>query len=169
MVNSIHFNGIITFRQTFGTPLQDALRRDTTINALFYNVHTRRVEDFTGKVIPPFRNVPYSQLTTLRQGLEDLRNGTIRTPLPPRETFLDDPLRVLRCIRFACRYGFDMVPEVEEAAKDPVIQVLRPHLLLAHLADYPQEALVSKVARERAGEELSKMLKGDRYIARFTP
>lgn len=62
-----------------------------------------------------------------------------------------------------------MVSEVEEAAKDPVIQVLRPYLVLAHLADYPQEALVSKVARERAGEELSKMLKGDRYIARFTP
>ncbi|KAH0590244.1 tRNA nucleotidyltransferase, mitochondrial [Termitomyces sp. J132] len=111
---------------TFGTPLQDALRRDTTINALFYNVHTREVEDHTGK------------------GLEDLRNGVIRTPLPPRETFLDDPLRVLRCVRFASRFGFDIVPEIAEAAKDPVIQ----------------HALVTKVARERAGEELSKMMKG---------
>ncbi|KAF9458754.1 hypothetical protein BDZ94DRAFT_1269959 [Collybia nuda] len=111
---------------TFGTPLQDALRRDTTINALFYNIHTHSVEDFTGK------------------GLEDLRNGIIRTPLPPRETFLDDPLRILRCIRFASRYGFKIVLEAEEAAKDPVIQ----------------NALMSKVARERAGEELSKMLKG---------
>ncbi|KAG6866248.1 hypothetical protein C0991_006835 [Blastosporella zonata] len=111
---------------TFGTPVQDALRRDTTINALFYNVHTREVEDYTGK------------------GLEDLRNGVIRTPLPPRETFLDDPLRVLRCVRFASRYGFDIVPEIAEAANDPVIQ----------------HALVTKVARERVGEELSKMMKG---------
>lgn len=37
-------------RKVFGTPLQDALRRDITINALFYNVHTREVEDHTGKV-----------------------------------------------------------------------------------------------------------------------
>ena len=58
------------------------------------------------------------------QGLEDLRNGIIRTPLPPKETFLDDPLRVLRCIRFASRFGFDIIPEVQEAAKDPAIQVL---------------------------------------------
>jgi hypothetical protein len=36
--------------KTFGTPLQDALRRDITINALFYNVHTRKVEDHTGQV-----------------------------------------------------------------------------------------------------------------------
>lgn len=46
----IEGNNDIIFRETFGTPLQDALRRDTTINALFYNVHTRSVEDHTGKV-----------------------------------------------------------------------------------------------------------------------
>ncbi|KAG6896741.1 hypothetical protein C0992_006403 [Termitomyces sp. T32_za158] len=118
-------NSRIPSQVIFGTPLQDALRRDTTINALFYNVHTREVEDHTGK------------------GLKDLRNGVIRTPLPPRETFLDDPLRVLRCVRFASRFGFDIVPEISEAAKDPDIQV---YLLV--------------VARERVGEELSKMMKG---------
>lgn len=111
---------------SFGTPLQDALRRDLTINALFYNVHSREIEDFTG------------------QGLKDLRSGIIRTPLPPRETFLDDPLRVLRCIRFASRLGFEIVPEIDEAARDPIVQ----------------KALVAKVARERVGDELSKMLKG---------
>jgi tRNA nucleotidyltransferase (CCA-adding enzyme) len=41
----------LRFLQTFGTPLEDALRRDTTINSLFYNVHTRSVEDHTGKVV----------------------------------------------------------------------------------------------------------------------
>ncbi|KAF8061010.1 hypothetical protein FPV67DRAFT_1423258 [Lyophyllum atratum] len=111
---------------TFGTPVQDALRRDTTVNALFYNVHTREVEDHTGK------------------GLDDLREGIIRTPLPPRVTFLDDPLRILRCIRFASRYGFDTVTELRQAAKEPDIQ----------------QALVMKVARERVGEELSKIMKG---------
>ncbi|KAG7090796.1 hypothetical protein E1B28_009880 [Marasmius oreades] len=110
----------------FGTPEQDALRRDITINALFYNCHTRSVEDWTKK------------------SLDDLRNGIVRTPLSPKETFIDDPLRVLRCIRFASRFGFDIVPEIEKAVRDPGIK----------------EALVSKVARERAGEELSKMVKG---------
>ncbi|KAK0466375.1 uncharacterized protein EV420DRAFT_1261865 [Desarmillaria tabescens] len=110
----------------FGTPLQDALRRDITINALFYNVHSRSVEDFTGR------------------GLDDLRQGTIRTPLPPQETFLDDPLRALRCIRFASRFGFETVPEVGECLKKTQIH----------------NALVSKVSRERVGEEVSKMMKG---------
>ncbi|PBK76666.1 hypothetical protein ARMSODRAFT_1078769 [Armillaria solidipes] len=110
----------------FGTPLQDALRRDITINALFYNVHSRSVEDFTGR------------------GLDDLRQGTIRTPLPPQETFLDDPLRALRCIRFASRFGFETVPEVGECLKKTEIH----------------DALVSKVSRERVGEEVSKMMKG---------
>ena len=54
-----------------GTPLQDAERRDFTINALFYNLQTWEVEDFT------------------RQGLTDLRDGVIRTPLEPKVTFLD--------------------------------------------------------------------------------
>ena len=48
-----------------GTPEEDALRRDLTINALFYNIHTKKVEDLTGK------------------GLNDLRDGIARTPLEP--------------------------------------------------------------------------------------
>ncbi|KAG4039309.1 hypothetical protein PC123_g25136, partial [Phytophthora cactorum] len=60
----------------FATPEDDASRRDLTINALFYNLHTRQVEDFTGK------------------GVEDLKAGVIRTPREPVQTFLDDPLRV---------------------------------------------------------------------------
>ncbi|KAG5522032.1 hypothetical protein RHGRI_034293 [Rhododendron griersonianum] len=65
----------------FGTPEEDAYRRDLTINSLFYNINTS-VEDFTARDIA------------------DLISGRIVTPLPPKETFLDDPLRVLRAIRF---------------------------------------------------------------------
>ncbi|KIJ68763.1 hypothetical protein HYDPIDRAFT_82132 [Hydnomerulius pinastri MD-312] len=110
----------------FGTPLEDALRRDITINSLFYNIHTRSVEDHTEK------------------GLDDLRNGIIRTPLPPLQTFRDDPLRVIRCVRFASRFGFEMTPELQDAARDQGIQ----------------EALILKISRERIGEELDKMMKG---------
>ncbi|KAH8834931.1 hypothetical protein DL96DRAFT_1665961 [Flagelloscypha sp. PMI_526] len=111
---------------TFGTPLEDALRRDMTINSMFYNIHTREVEDQTGK------------------GLQDLRDGVIRTPLPPRQTFLDDPLRIVRCFRFASRYGFQLVPELSDSIKEHDIQ----------------DALIHKVTRERVGEEYFKMLKG---------
>lgn len=57
------------------------------------------------------------------QGLDDLRNGIIRTPLPPLQTFRDDPLRVIRCVRFASRFGFAMAPELQDAARDQSIQV----------------------------------------------
>ncbi|KAH7929375.1 hypothetical protein BV22DRAFT_1002853 [Leucogyrophana mollusca] len=119
-------NSRIPTEVKFGTPLQDAMRRDITINSLFYNVHSRTVEDQTGK------------------GLDDLRSGTIRTPLAPLETFRDDPLRVIRCIRFASRFGFEMDLELQNAARDPIIQ----------------EALSLKISRERVGEELDKMMKG---------
>ena len=84
----------------FGTPLQDALRRDLTINALFYNVNSGAVEDFTGL------------------GLQDLAKGRICTPLAPLTTLQDDPLRALRAIRFACRLGFDVSEELAAAARD---------------------------------------------------
>lgn len=92
-------------RQKLGTPEEDALRRDLTINALFYNVATESVEDYT------------------QRGLADLQARIARTPLAPRQTFLDDPLRVLRTIRFAGRFGLKVEEGVAEAARDTEIQV----------------------------------------------
>jgi tRNA nucleotidyltransferase (CCA-adding enzyme) len=76
----------VPLKAELGTPKEDAERRDLTINSMFYNINTQEIEDFTGK------------------GLDDLKNGTIRTPLEPFQTFIDDPLRVLRTIRFANRF-----------------------------------------------------------------
>jgi hypothetical protein len=73
-----------------GTALEDAMRRDLTINALFYNINRRTVEDFTGK------------------GMADIKAGIVRTPLLANQTMIDDPLRALRTIRFACRLGFQL-------------------------------------------------------------
>jgi tRNA nucleotidyltransferase/poly(A) polymerase len=89
----------------FGTAEQDALRRDFTINALFYNLNEGTVEDFSGR------------------GLQDLRSGLIRTPLPPKETFLDDPLRVLRAVRFASRFGFELEAGLLDAASDDEVRL----------------------------------------------
>jgi tRNA nucleotidyltransferase (CCA-adding enzyme) len=68
------------------------------------------------------------------QGLNDLREGIIRTPLPPKETFLDDPLRVLRCVRFASRFGFSIVPEVKDAARDRTVQASGKYLFIEALS-----------------------------------
>ncbi|KAF4663417.1 CCA tRNA nucleotidyltransferase, mitochondrial [Perkinsus olseni] len=107
-----------------GTPQEDASRRDFTINALFYNLRTASVEDFTGK------------------GLDDLRAGIIRTPLEPTITFQDDPLRILRAVRFSTRLGFRLDDGIVKAASDPNIYGL----------------LLTKVSRERWGVEVHKML-----------
>lgn len=80
-----------------GTPLEDAERRDLTINALFYRLDTGAVEDFTGK------------------GLADLEGKIIRTPISPSITFSDDPLRILRTLRFAAKYNFTIAPEIIDA------------------------------------------------------
>lgn len=109
---------------SFGTPLQDALRRDATLNALFYNINNSNIEDFTG------------------QGLMDLYNGILRTPLPPRKTFLDDPLRILRLIRFAARFNFKIEDNVLLEMMDPKIN----------------ESFHHKISRERIGNELYKIV-----------
>jgi len=92
-----------------GTPKDDAYRRDLTINSLFYNINDSKVEDFT------------------ESGLKDLKNKIVRTPLEPLQTFLDDPLRVLRTIRFANRFEFTIVPEILTAAKDTRVRVSKPN------------------------------------------
>ena len=81
---------------TFGTAEEDAFRRDFTINALFYDIATFSVIDYVG-------------------GLEDLRNGVIRSIGDPRERFVEDPVRMLRAVAFAERLDFRLDPPVLEA------------------------------------------------------
>ncbi|KAI5181334.1 hypothetical protein NEOKW01_1528 [Nematocida sp. AWRm80] len=112
-----------------GTPLEDALRRDLTINSLFYNICTREIEDLTGK------------------GIEDINNKIIRTPLNPRETFLDDPLRILRVFRFASRLGFSVTSDILEVLKEDLIV----------------QRLEKIVSRERIGQEIKKTFACSKY------
>ena len=110
----------------FGSPEEDAMRRDATINALFYNLHAEKVEDFTGC------------------GLKDMHDKMIRTPLAPAMTFKDDPLRVLRLIRFAARLNYSIDNETAWAMSNEEIR----------------EAFKYKISRERVGIEIGKMVSG---------
>jgi tRNA nucleotidyltransferase (CCA-adding enzyme) len=112
----------------FGTAEEDAMRRDATVNAMFYNLHTCQVEDFT------------------QQGFNDMAAKIMRTPMEPTQTFKDDPLRILRLIRFASRLDYVIESETAKAMGDPEIQ----------------DVLKIKISRERVGIELEKMLKGPR-------
>jgi tRNA nucleotidyltransferase (CCA-adding enzyme) len=110
-----------------GTPLEDAYRRDFTMNTLYYNLQTHHIEDWT------------------RRGLRDLlETKVVHTPLDAHQTFHDDPLRVLRAIRFSVRFDMRLAEEVQTAARNPQIH----------------DELHRKVSRERVGNELEGMLSG---------
>ena len=110
----------------FGTAEEDALRRDATVNALYYNLDKQQVEDFT------------------TSGLEDMAAGIIRTPLDPHQTFMDDPLRVLRLIRFSAQFGYTIEDRVRRSMSDDLVHT----------------ALNQKISRERVGIEVTKMMNG---------
>lgn len=77
----------------------DVKRRDLTINALFYDIDTHEVVDLVG-------------------GIEDLKNGIVRTVGSPEERFNEDRLRILRAIRFAGRFGSGLDPQVDAALRN---------------------------------------------------
>ncbi|HEY0156335.1 MAG TPA: polynucleotide adenylyltransferase PcnB [Thermoanaerobaculia bacterium] len=83
---------LITDDNTFGSPLQDAKRRDFTINALFYNIADFSVIDYIG-------------------GLDDLTEGRVRVIGNPDLRFREDPVRMMRAIEFASRLGFEIEAE----------------------------------------------------------
>ena len=88
---------------TFASIEEDCVRRDLTMNALYMNVNSREILDLTGK------------------GLDDIKAGICRvTNENPDVVFSDDPLRILRVMRFACRYNFDIEENTFESMKKNV-------------------------------------------------
>ncbi|KAL3641415.1 hypothetical protein CASFOL_016383 [Castilleja foliolosa] len=120
--------------QKFGKAKEDAKRRDLTINSLFYNINTSKVEDKT------------------QRGIADLKAGKIVTPLPPKDTFVDDPLRVLRAIRFGARFGFVLDEKLKMAATDNDVR----------------NALAAKISKERIGHEIDLMISGNDPVVAMT-
>lgn len=91
--------GMVMRDNIFGTPEEDAMRRDFTINALFYNIADFSIIDYAG-------------------GLTDLDNKLIRVIGDPDKRFAEDPVRMIRAARFAGTLGFD----IEEVAFKSICQ-----------------------------------------------
>ncbi|MBO0708904.1 MAG: HD domain-containing protein, partial [Candidatus Dormibacteraeota bacterium] len=94
---------------------EDLARRDFTVNALYC--------DLEGGVRDPFH------------GLDDLDARVLRTPLDPATTFRDDPLRMLRGVRFAAALGFDLAPEATRAMEALAGRVRPPVVSVERVAD----------------------------------
>ena len=128
---------------TFGTPEQDAFRRDFTVNALFYDIGTFSIIDYTG-------------------GLEDLRARVIRSIGNPAERFQEDPVRMFRAVTMAARLDFSIDSPIEEA-----IAAHRSDIARAAPARLMEEFY--KLLRTGAGERAVRMLAERRLLEPIAP
>jgi len=120
---------------TFGTPEEDAFRRDFTLNALFYDIATFSIIDYVG-------------------GLEDLRAKVVRCIGDPVVRFREDPVRMQRAVSFAARLGFAIDPPILDA-----IATERHRIALAAPARLAEEyyKILRSGAAERTFRELHRL------------
>jgi poly(A) polymerase len=104
-----------------GELIDDVMRRDLTINSLMKNISNDEIIDLTGN------------------GISDIKNGIIRTPNDSDITFKDDPLRMLRAIRFTVKYGFDISKELLQSIQK-------------------NAELINTISNERIKDELNKII-----------
>jgi poly(A) polymerase len=114
---------------TFGTPEEDARRRDFSVNGLFYDPEAEEVLDYVG-------------------GLDDLRDRVLRTIGDPNIRFREDPVRIVRAIKFAARLGLTIDPATYEA-------------MARHRAQ------LARSAAPRVAEEIARLLLGGSALESF--
>jgi len=152
---------------SFGTPEEDAFRRDFTVNALFYDISTFSIIDYTG-------------------GLADLRQGVIRCIGDPDDRFLEDPVRMLRAVVLAARLQFSIdepvldaisthAHEIARSAPARLVEEFYKILRSGHAADAFTQLRATGLLREMAAEMTSGSTEPlwrsiaaiDRYRAKF--
>ena len=132
----------------FAPIMEDASRRDLTINALYYNISKKKVEDLMGC------------------GVQDIRNGVLRVPMEMvseqmvDQTFIDDPLRILRVVRFHTKLGFKISEKTFNAMKRNVdrLSIITVERINTELC----KILMSKNARQ--GIELINEIGAMKYV-----
>jgi poly(A) polymerase len=128
---------------TFGTPEEDAFRRDFTINALFYDIGTYSIIDYVN-------------------GLSDLHEGLIRSIGDPEIRFLEDPVRMLRAVVLSARLDFRIDPPIVEAIDTHRHEIGRsapPRLLEEYF----------KILRSGSAERSLRKLKETKLLRAITP
>src|SRR5438876_3698853 len=128
---------------TFGTPEEDAFRRDFTVNALFYDIATFSVIDYVG-------------------GLEDLSDRLIRTIGDPAVRLREDPVRMLRAVALAARLGFTIDRDTLEA-----IRFLRGRIVKSSPARILDE--LYKILRQGASRQTFQLLHDAGLLAYLLP
>ncbi len=121
--------GMILRDNLYGTLEEDAWRRDFTINALYYNIADFSVVDYTG-------------------GVEDLERGDIRMIGDPEQRYHEDPVRMLRAIRFAVKLGF----RIEKSTEQPIQKL---------------GTLLEQIPQARLYEEFLKMFQSGQALETF--
>jgi len=128
---------------TFGTPEEDAFRRDFTVNALFYDIADFSIIDFTG-------------------GLRDLEARVIKSIGDPLERFQEDPVRMIRAVSMASRLDFDIDPPIDAA-----IAAHRSELARSAPARLVEE--IYKLLRAGSSQKAFRMLAERRLLEPIAP
>lgn len=115
---------------------EDVFRRDFTINTLLENLHTGERLDLTG------------------MAMADLRAKIIRTPLDPAITFYDDPLRMLRAVRFAARFDFEIEPKTREGIMKDAYRLRPPAISYERIRDEFVKIVMLPGAKARRGLQM---------------
>ena len=131
-----------------GSLKDDVFRRDFTINTLLENLHSGETLDLTGRA------------------WDDLRAGVLRTPLEPRLTFYDDPLRMLRAVRFAARFGFTIEAATWEAIVAEAERLKPPAISCERIRD--EFAKIARLPGAKARRGLELLLES-RLLEQFLP
>jgi hypothetical protein len=136
-------DGMVLRDNVFGTPEEDALRRDFTINALFYNISDFSVMDYT-------------------TGLSDLEQRILRPIGDPAVRFTEDPVRMVRAVRFAASHGFTIEPSAWEA-----LCTLAPSITRASPARLYEEVL--KLFLKGSARQVFPLLEASGLFAALFP
>ncbi|MGA2139701.1 MAG: CCA tRNA nucleotidyltransferase [Verrucomicrobiia bacterium] len=127
----------------YGSPEEDAQRRDFTINGLFYDPIEGQVIDFVN-------------------GRADIERKLVRTIGDPRQRFTEDKLRLLRCVRFAANLGYDIESATFDAVKEMTAQIQ----LVS--AERIRDELIKTLTRSHAGRGL-ELLRATGLLAEVLP